>query len=114
MPVPMSDESIEKIASYVASAQPQLEKAAAEKQAYTAAVPAWVDQAITAGVISAAGRDVAITQLRDGGVEKLAGFISLLAGHATPARMGEAIVKAASEGGEDHWDKFAREMLDQD
>jgi hypothetical protein len=87
---------MEKMASFVASAAPQLEKLAAQQQNLAQSAPAWVDGLIGQGLLKKEARDVAINEILDGGIEKISEVIEYLISNVGPSTTGAPSEKRAS------------------
>jgi hypothetical protein len=87
---------MEKMASFVASAAPQLEKLAAQQQALTQSAPTWVDGLIGQGLLKKEARDTAINEIIEGGIEKISEVIEYLISNVGPSTVGSPAEKRAS------------------
>lgn len=94
--IPVPAETLQKTAEFVAAVTPRLEKQASEKEAFDGRVPGLVDLMIQHGAVSPENREVAIGQLTEGGLGKVAEVIESLASHIEPRRMGTPAEKTAS------------------
>jgi hypothetical protein len=92
----VDSEKMTKMASFVASAAPKLEKLAANEAALSKAAPVWVDSLIAQGLLKKEARDNAISEIVEGGIDKISEVVEYLISNVGPSQSGQPAEKRAS------------------